>query len=61
MDLSKIVGIFEREFAISYLVPTLVFAVELHLIGRTFGIDLIPGASEASFSASAAAAGWVKL
>ena len=45
MDLSKIVGIFEREFAISYLVPTLVFAVQLHLIGRTFGIDLIPGAS----------------
>ncbi|OCW56706.1 hypothetical protein [Hoeflea olei] len=47
MDLSKIVGIFEREFAIAYLVPTLIFAVELHLIGLAFGQALIPFASGA--------------
>ena len=45
MDLSKIVGVFEREFAIGYLVPTLVFAVQLHLIGLTFELNLIPWVS----------------
>jgi hypothetical protein len=47
MDLTKIVGVFEREFVISYLVPTLIFAVELFLVGEVFELDLIPGVTGA--------------
>lgn len=43
MDLTKIVGVFDREFAVSYLIPTLIFAIELYLIGQVFGVELIPG------------------
>lgn len=47
MDLTKIAGIFDREFVISHLIPTLVFAIELFVIGQVFGIELIPGVSGA--------------
>lgn len=43
MDLTKIASLFEREFAISHLIPTLIFAIELYVIGQVFGVELIPG------------------